>query len=83
MKRPFQPFSIEFKPLLDEIMEREKALRELARGAAMIEILGKCPYFVIATLDYFSLATASFCLSLATRATGFVRSCSQGIQTAT
>ena len=48
MKQPFQPFSIEFKPLLDEIMEREKALRELANGAAMVEILGKRPYFVIA-----------------------------------
>ena len=40
MKQPFQPFGIKFKPLLDEIAEREKALRELARGAAMVEILG-------------------------------------------
>ena len=41
-------------------MGREKALRELARGAAMVVILGKYAYFVIATLDYFSPATSSF-----------------------
>ena len=40
-------------------MGKEKALRELARGAAMVVILGKCRYFVIATLDYFSPAASS------------------------
>jgi len=43
LKNPFKPFSIEFKPLLDEIATKERALRELANGAAMVEILGEFP----------------------------------------
>ena len=53
MKQSFQPFSIKFKPLLDEIAEREKALRELARGAAMVEILGTCPRSITGKLSDF------------------------------
>ena len=71
MKQPFQPFGIKFKPLLDEIMDREKTLRELARGAAMVEILGKRSPFVIAGL---SPAACGFACPLLHRRAGFVSS---------
>lgn len=43
MKKPFKPFLIEFKPLLDEIAEKEGALRELTNSAAMVKIIGRGP----------------------------------------
>jgi len=52
-KNPFKPFSIEFKPLLDEIATRETALRGLANGAAMVEILGKRSTFTEEILSWF------------------------------
>jgi len=41
MIRAIQPFSIEFKPLIDEITDKERALRELAHSATMVKIIGK------------------------------------------
>ena len=61
MKQPFQPFSITFKPLLDEIMGREKALRELTSGAAMVEILGKHPDVEYLLLDRLGNLSAAAC----------------------
>jgi hypothetical protein len=41
-KSSLKPFSIEFKPLLDEITEKEIIIREVANSGALVEILGKC-----------------------------------------
>jgi hypothetical protein len=36
----FKSFSIEFRPMLENIVEEEKILKELANNAAMAEIIG-------------------------------------------
>ena len=39
-KSAFKPFTVEFQPLLDEISKREAALKDLARNATLVEIIG-------------------------------------------